>query len=98
MISTPDREKAVRLIDEAVTSGARKRQACEEMGITLRSYQRWTADGGVKADGRPGATRPEPRNKLTPAEREEILAVANSPPFQSLPPGQIVPALADQGR
>ena len=98
MISTPDREKAVRLIDEAVTSGARKRQACEEMGITLRSYQRWTADGGVKADGRPGATRPEPRNKLTPAEREEILNVANSPPFQSLPPGQIVPALADQGR
>ena len=69
MISTPDREKAVRLIDEAVTSGARKRQACEEMGITLRSYQRWTADGGVKADGGVGhadAVRPDHAGAVAP--------------------------------
>ena len=36
MISHPDRECAVRLIDEAVAAGAGKRLACEEMGIALR--------------------------------------------------------------
>ena len=98
MISTPDREQAVKLIDEAVTGGARRRQACEEMGITLRTYQRWTQGGGIKADGRSTATRPEPRHKLTPAERDEMLAVANRTEFKSLPPSQIVPTLADQGQ
>lgn len=98
MISSPDRENSVKLIGEAIASGARKQRACEEAGIALRTYQRWTAEGGVKVDGRPGATRPEPQHKLTEAEREEILNVANSPEFQSLPPTQIVPTLADQGR
>lgn len=98
MISHPDRERAVRLIDEAVAAGARKRQACEETGITLRSYQRWTAGGdGVKADARPTAKRPDPRHKLTPEERAKVLEVANCPEFQSLPPSQIVPGLADRG-
>ncbi len=99
MISHPDREQAVRLIDEAVAAGARKRQACEEMGIALRTYQRWTAAGeGVRSDGRPTAERRAPRHKLTPEERARVLAVANSPEFQSLPPSQIVPSLADQGQ
>ena len=74
MISHPDREQAVRLIDEAVAAGARQRQACEEMGITPRTYQRWTAEeSGVKADGRPAAARPEPAHKLSQEEREQIL-------------------------
>ncbi len=99
MISHPDRERAVSLIDEAIAAGARKRQACEEMGITLRTYQRWTAGGEcVKADGRPTAERPEPRHKLTPEERATVLEVVNSPEFKSLPPSQIVPALADRGQ
>jgi putative transposase len=98
MISHPDRERAVRLIGEAVTAGARKRQACEEAGITLRTYQRWTESGeGIKVDGRPIAVRPESAHKLSPAERAEVLAVANGPEFQSLPPSQIVPTLADRG-
>ena len=98
MISTPDRKRAVQLIDEAVAAGARKFKACEELGIAVRTYQRWTEEGEVKADGRPGAQRPEPGNKLTQAERDNILEVANSQAFKSLPPSQIVPALADKGR
>jgi putative transposase len=99
MISTPDRERTVSLIKEAVASGARKQLACEEAGINLRTYQRWTSDvEGVKADGRPRAKRPEPRHKLSEEERAKILAVTNSEEFKSLPPSQIVPALADQGR
>jgi putative transposase len=99
MISTPDREHTVSLINEATASGARKHLACKEAGINLRTYQRWTSEvDGVKADGRPTAERPEPRHKLTKEERAEILTVANGEEFKSLPPSQIVPALADQGR
>ena len=97
MISTPDRKQAVALIDEAVAAGARRFMACEEMGISTRTYERWTAGGGVRADGRPEAERPTPKHKLTPDEQAEILEVVNSVEFQSLPPSQIVPALADQG-
>ncbi len=98
MISAQDRRRAVMLIDEAVRSGARKRKACEVLDITLRTYQRWTWDGQVKTDGRPQAKRPEPANKLTDEERAAVLEVANSPEYRSLPPSQIVPALADEGR
>jgi len=52
----------------------------------------------MKEDGRPTAIRPEPRNKLTIEERAEMLAIANSADYGSLPPSQIVPALADNGR
>ncbi len=49
-------------------------------------YQRWTQDEAVLSDRRPGAQRPVPANKLSPEEREEILAVSNSPVFRNLPP------------
>jgi transposase InsO family protein len=39
-----------------------------------------------------------PANRLSNAERDEILNVVNQPQFAHLPPSQIVPALADQGR
>ena len=37
-------------------------------------------------------------NKLTPQEGEAVLAVINSEEFKDLPPSQIVPRLADEGR
>ena len=84
-------------INEAVQAGARKHRACEEAGITLRTLQRWTQAGDVKADGRPEAKRPAPQNKLTEEEREKILETCNREEYASLPPSQIVPKLADQG-
>ncbi len=42
--------------------------------------------------------RPEPRNKLSPAERAAVLEACNSAEFASLPPSRIVPKLADQER
>ena len=86
------------MIDEAITAGARQHKACEILEISSRTYQRWTQDKAVLSDGRPGAQRPVPANKLSPEEREVILAVSNSPVFHSLPPSQIVPALAGEGR
>ena len=43
MISTPDRVKAIELIDEAVSSGARRPKACEELGFNDRTYKRWNS-------------------------------------------------------
>ena len=37
MISTPDRVKAVELIDQAVVDGARRAKACEELARSLAS-------------------------------------------------------------
>lgn len=98
MICHADRCQAVALIDETVAAGARCRKACEVLGISVRTYQRWTRGDAVSTDRRPEADRPVPANKLSQAERDEILAVANSPAYRSLPPSQIVPSLADEGR
>lgn len=52
----------------------------------------------MKADQRPLIVRPSPNNKLSDAERSEILAVCNQPEYASIPPSQIVPRLADEGQ
>jgi len=82
-----------------VKAGCRLKPACAELDISLRTFQRWVQDGddAVSADSRTTSARPEPANKLSDDERGQILAVANSEEFASLPPSQIVPALADRG-
>lgn len=97
MISVSDRKKAIILIKEAVTSGARERQACQELGISKRTLQRWRSERTPLEDQRPMAKRPVPKNKLSEAEKETIISTANQPEFKSLPPSQIVPRLADEG-
>lgn len=98
MISLEDRQRLARDIEEAHEGGARLEQACELAGISVRTLQRWKAgDGLVAGDGRPSAARPTPAHALTPAEREQILRVANEPRFADMPPARIVPALADEG-
>lgn len=97
MILDSVRVQAVKLISEAVASGAARFKACAELKISVRTYQRWIVDGNVKTDGRPSAQRPEPKNKLSKAERDNLLITVNSVDFKSLPPSQIVPALADKG-
>jgi transposase InsO family protein len=86
----------IELIDEACTQGARRDRACALLGLSVRTLQRWRREGEVVADGRLNSGR-EPVNKLSAAERARVLAIANSAPFCSLAPSQIVPALADQG-
>nr|WP_240353601.1 IS3 family transposase [Cohnella algarum] len=96
MISASDREHALTLIQEAVAAGAREAAACRELGLTQRTLQRWRKQGGT-VDGRPHAKRPTPANKLSDAEEQQVLEVLQQPPYRSLPPSQIVPALADEG-
>lgn len=87
------------MIREAEAAGCRLHCACTELDICIRTYQRWVRDGDdtVVADRRTTNVRPVPGNKLSDEERLQILVVANSEQFASLPPSQIVPALTDQG-
>lgn len=97
LISTPDRAKAVELINEARAAGARLKPACAILGISVRTYQRWTRSGSTKEDQRPVAQRPTPKNKLTEKERAKVIQIVNNPDFADLTPHQIVPKLADKG-
>jgi transposase InsO family protein len=86
----------VTLIAQARHAGARQDKACESIGISAKTMQRWE-QAGNKQDGRIEAKH-EPKNKLSELERQRIIQVANEPMFANLPPCQIVPKLADQGR
>jgi len=97
MISAPDRRKTIELIDEARLAGARFESACRMMGISARTYQRWTINGEMRSDRRPETPRPAPRNKLSIEERKRVLSICHEPAYASQPPCQIVPQLADQG-
>jgi putative transposase len=86
------------LVREAGAAGSRLEAACAVLGLSPRTLQRWQETGEVKADGRQAAARfRTPANRLSTAERQRLLEVANRPEFASLPPSQIVPRLADQG-
>jgi putative transposase len=45
MISTPDRLRAVELIQTAMAAGATQAKACKALGLSSRTYQRWTSPG-----------------------------------------------------
>ena len=78
MIGLEDRRESARGIEAARRAGARLHQACEIMGITARTLQRWEVrQGHVSGDGGPTAVRPPPSHALTPAERDRILSAAN---------------------
>jgi len=99
MIGLEDRQALARDIHTAHTGGARLHLACETAGIELRTLQRWKAhDGLIAGDGRPQAVHPIPAHALSPAERTQVLGVANESRFADVPPARIVPLLADEGR
>jgi len=83
------------LVRDAVNSGARKEKACEILGISSRTMERWEI-APVKGDLRKGPVS-VPANKLTAEERQQVIKVATSEKYKDLPPSQIVPLLADEG-
>jgi len=70
-------------------------KACQVIGITVRTYQRWGKDRS-RGDGRHGA-RKKPANSLSEMEKMRIVAVATLARFRDLAPSQIVPILASEG-
>lgn len=83
------------LIAEAVAAGARQHHACQVVGVSARTLERWRAEPAD--DARQGPRRAPP-NQLTSAERRAVLATVNAAEFRDLSPNQIVPRLADAGR
>lgn len=96
LISGPDRMRAIKLINVATASGARLIKDCEEIGISDRTFKRWTSENTPCEDQRPIVERPVPKNKLSPEERENIINTINQPEYKSMPASQIVPTLADK--
>lgn len=90
------RASIIGLVEEAVLGGARLAPACELLGFSVRTHQRWQEPAG-RVDGR-SLRHEAPAHKLSLEERARLLAVANSTEFGSLPPSQIVPRLADSQR
>ena len=88
------------LIQEACDDGARLEPACAQIGLSARTVQRWLRPEGINGDRRAAGlhTRAQPSNKLSEAERADAMALLNGDEFKDLPPSQIVPRLADQGR
>ena len=94
-MSISDRKHLSGLIEEAVTLGARRNECCKAISLNLRTLQRWERDLEI-GDQRRGPTTAG-AHQLSAVERQAVIDCANSREYQSLPPAQIVPRLADQG-
>lgn len=82
------------LVDEAVAAGARRAAACKVIGLPPRTLERWAH----KSDDMRNGPKHAPANKLSSAERNEVIEIATSTEFRDQSPKQIVPKLADGGR
>jgi transposase InsO family protein len=99
LTSPEDRRKALEILDATVAAGARAREVAALLGMGLRTLQRWRrqfAGDGDGLDRRKGSPR-QVSHRLSDEERQRILLTCNQPEFAALPPGQIVPILADRG-
>jgi transposase InsO family protein len=83
------------LVEHAVKDGARRARACAELGLRVRTLQRWQREQW-REDLRAGPRR-APGNRLDAQERSQIAALVTSPEYRDLSPKQIVPRLADRG-
>ena len=81
LVSLPDRQHTVSLIKQAVKDGARQSKACEAIGLSERTIQRWMNGDEVMPDNRKNAVRPAPANKLSETEEQAIIDACNSERF-----------------
>lgn len=90
-----ERQEIVSLVSVACLAGAKQEVACEIIGISTKTLQRWKK-APEKKDAR---LSPEhsPKHKLSPLERQRIISIANQDEYANLPACQIVPRLADKG-
>jgi putative transposase len=85
----------VELVDEAVAHGARVEPACEVLGLSARSVERWRKE--PTGEDRRAGPKKTPVHALTPEERERIIALSTSPKYRNMSIRQVVPRLADEG-
>ena len=100
MTGLEQRQTFLALIDQACHDGARLAQACRQIGLCVRTVQRWQHPERRDGDHRRAGQRAVvcPANQLSAVERQAALELLSSDEFKDLPPSQIVPRLADQGK
>ena len=89
-----ERKQIMSYIFEAVDQKARKKQACDMLGISVRTVQRW--EKHPKGDQRLFAIH-KSSIALTEDEEKKITEICNSKEFRDMNPNQIVPILAERG-
>lgn len=69
------------------------------LGVGLTTLQRWRCQFAGEGDcvDRRKASHRRVAHHLSEEEPQRILLTSNDPEFTALPPGQIVPVLADRG-
>jgi len=65
LTALPERQLLVAWLTEAIDAGARKSKACKEVGLMLRTLQRWTQTEEVVADACTTTVRATPPNALS---------------------------------
>lgn len=90
-----ERKQLLTWIEQACCAGARLCRACDIVGLSVRTVQRWQKAASLR-DGRLDSQR-RPGNTLNDLERQRILKVVNQPEYATLSPNKIVPLLADEG-
>lgn len=90
-----ERIEIIEWVKHAQISGARQFKACEVLGISEKTVQRWSRPDNHQ-DGRIAPKR-IPSNKLSELEIKRIILTSNQEEYASLPPCKIVPKLADTG-
>lgn len=94
-----DRRMTIEILDAAVQAGPLSCEMAALLGVGPTTLQRWRrqfAGAGDGVDRRNSSHRLVSR-RLTDEERQRILLTCNQPEFAALPPGQVVPAIADRG-
>jgi len=89
------RKQLLALLKTACADGAKQTTACQQLGLSVRTIQRWKKQ--TVGDKRIGHGR-VPHNKFSDSDNEIAMSLMNSPAYSDYPPSQIVPRLADEGR
>jgi putative transposase len=88
-------QKARVLAEASQLTGEQLNAYLQREGVKLAELERWRERPGSD-DARHGPHR-RPRNALSPIEEQQILTILASSRYAHLPPGQLVPRLADEG-
>lgn len=86
------RESCLIIIREATENGCRREVACQDCGISLKTFERW----GINIIDQRNGPITLPANKLSAQERSKVLEIATSAEYRDLTPWKIVATLADQ--
>ncbi len=94
-MTTSERLCILQWIDEATSAGARQSRTCSIIGLSEKTLQRWRHPDN---DGDRRLNKTDiPKNKLSEFELQRIVSTASQDEYAHLPPGKLVPTLADKG-